>query len=77
MARKHHHTADELLFYESRNLHPHKAAVAAMWLYGSAYSRQCGGSMDFWDALPNSSKRLCRDLVKEIEKARPEARNAK
>jgi len=57
---------------QTRNLNPHKAAVAAMWLYGAAYSNQSGGSMDFWDSLSASEKKSCRRLVAEIEKASPE-----
>lgn len=57
-----------------RNLNPHKAAVAAMYLWGRAYSRQggSGGSMDFWDDLSPASRDLCRRMVADIEKARPE-----
>jgi hypothetical protein len=57
---------------DKRNLNPHKAAVAAMYLWGAAYSRQNGGSMDFWDSLRESDKETCRSLVKAIEKARKE-----
>ena len=52
-----------------RNLHPHKAAVAAMWLWGARYSRQRGGSMDFWDSLTPSEKRTARDLANQIVRA--------
>jgi hypothetical protein len=55
-----------------RNLDPHKPARAAMWLWGERYSQQGGGSMDFWDGLTKSEKELCRRMVREIEKARPE-----
>ncbi len=55
-----------------RDLDPHKAARAAMWLYGAEYAKQGGGSMTFWDRLPQNRKNLCRDLVRDIEKARPE-----
>lgn len=55
-----------------RNLNPHKPAVAAMWLWGKRYSGQGGGSMDFWDSLTPSEKRLCRDMVKRINEARSE-----
>lgn len=55
-----------------RNQNPHKAAVAAMFLYGSEYSRQGGGSMDFWDSLSDSRKNLCREMVSKIENARKE-----
>lgn len=57
---------------QSRNLNPHKPAKAAMYLWGERYSKQGGGSMDFWDALSESERRLARDLVADIEKARPE-----
>jgi hypothetical protein len=55
-----------------RNLNPHKAARAAMYLYGKAYSQQAGGSMDFWDLLPEAWKNVCRTLVRDIEEARAE-----
>lgn len=55
-----------------RNLNPHKPARAAMYMWGKRYSQQGGGSMDFWDSLSAREKRLCRDLVRDIEKARPE-----
>lgn len=55
-----------------RNLNPHKAAVVAMYLWGRAYSHQGGGSMDFWDDLSPASRDLCRRMVADIEKARPE-----
>jgi hypothetical protein len=54
---------------DARNLNPHKSARAAMWLYGHAYAAQSGGSMDFWDSLPEYKKRLCRDMVDAIERA--------
>jgi hypothetical protein len=34
-------TKDEQI---KRNLNPHKAAIAAMWLWGEEYSKQGGGS---------------------------------
>lgn len=49
-----------------RNLSPTKEAMAAMWLYGSDYSQQGGGSMDFWDSLDIPRKRLCKKLVDDI-----------
>ena len=55
-----------------RNLNPHKAAVAAMYLWGRTYSKQGRGSIDFWDGLSESAQRVCRDLVADIEKARVE-----
>jgi hypothetical protein len=54
---------------QTRNFNPHKAAWAAMYLFGERYSRQNGGSMDFWDTLSESEKRLCRYLVKVIEES--------
>ena len=56
-----------------RNQRPIKPAVAAMFIYGREYSMQRGGSMDFWDALDKGRKQVCRDLVTDVEKARPEA----
>lgn len=53
---------------QTRNLNPHKAAKAAMWLYSKQYAASGGGSMDFWDSLSESAKRKCRDLVSGIEK---------
>jgi hypothetical protein len=52
-----------------RNLNPHKPAVAARFLWGKEYAAQGGGSMDFWDRLDQSRKRLCRDLVERIKAA--------
>lgn len=52
-----------------RNFSPHAEAVAAMWLFGKRYSQQNGGSMDFWDALPDGDKGLCRQMVRAIEAA--------
>jgi hypothetical protein len=54
------------------NLNPHKAAVAAMWLWGEEYSAQRGGSMDFWKQLGPSRQDTARRLVKTIEAARKE-----
>ena len=52
---------------KDRNLNPHKPARAAMYVYSTRYSQQTGGSMDFWDKLTESEKRLCRELVNEIQ----------
>lgn len=57
---------------QKRNLNPHKSARAAMWLYGEEYAAQGGGSMDFWDYLSESKKNLCRKLVIDIERSKPE-----
>lgn len=56
---------------ENRN--PHKAARVAMIMWGGAYAAQSGGSMDFWEKLGPNDKKLCRELVKEIENAPVEA----
>lgn len=54
---------------DHRNLTPHAAAVAAMYLYGAEYAAQSGGSMDFWDKLDSSRRRICCDLVFDIGRA--------
>lgn len=54
---------------EQRNLNPSKEAVIAMWLWGSEYSAQHGGSMDFWDKLSKRRKQHCKWMVDAIEKA--------
>ena len=57
---------------DRRNLNPTKLAVAAMYLFGSRYAAQRGGSMDFWDSLPAGDKNLCRELIASIAAARKE-----
>lgn len=57
---------------DKENLNPHKAAVAAMWMWGKEYSEQNGGSMDFWKSLSPSRQDVCRRLVNAIEAARKE-----
>lgn len=52
-----------------RNQNPHKAAVVAMSMWGAEYARQGGGSMDFWDKLDESRKRICREVVERVESA--------
>ena len=59
-----------------RNLNPHAEAQAAMYLWGADYARQRGGSMDFWDRLPDFKKRLCQQLVTDIFRARRKAGRA-
>jgi hypothetical protein len=56
---------------QTRNLNPHRAAKAAMWLYGKDYANQGGGSMDFWDRLPKHRKQTSIRMIKELEKTRP------
>ena len=56
-----------------RNLNPHAEAILAMSWWSDDYAfKQRGGSMDFWDNLPDYKKRLCRDLVKRIRAAKTE-----
>lgn len=55
---------------QSRNLNPHAEATAAMYLWGTEYAAQKGGSMDFWDSLSDHRKSICRDLVAQV-KLRP------
>jgi len=52
---------------QTRNLNPHKPAMAAMYLYGDQYSKSRDGSMDFWDSLPDYKKRICRRLVENLK----------
>lgn len=51
---------------DRRNFNPHKAAVAAMWLYGAEYAAQKDGWMYFWDKLAESKKEACRGLVANV-----------
>lgn len=56
-----------------RNMNPHAEAILAMSWWSEDYAfKQRGGSMDFWDSLPDYKKRLCRDLVKRIQAAKTE-----
>lgn len=54
---------------DRRNLNPTAEAVVAMNLWGYTYSRQNGGSMDFWDSLSASEKMRCTDLVQRVREA--------
>lgn len=56
----------------NRDLNPHKPAKAAMWLFGHRYATSGLGSMAFWDSLPDGEKRLCREMVVDIDRSRPE-----
>ncbi len=58
-----------------RNLAPHAEAIAAMHFWSYSYAaEQSGGSMDFWDSLPEWKKNICRDAVKKIKAASTEKR---
>ena len=54
---------------DRRNLDPAAEAVSAMYLYGHEYAAQRGGSMDFWDSLSASKKRICTEMVSKIKSA--------
>lgn len=53
-----------------RNIHPHAEARLAMALWSNEYAyEQNGGSMDFWDSLNPSRRRICIEVVDGILKA--------
>lgn len=53
-----------------RNLSPHAEARLAMALWSHEYAyEQRGGSMDFWDGLSPSRKRVCVDVLNDVLKA--------
>lgn len=37
-----------------------------MCVWGKRYSEQNGGSMDFWDGLPDYEKKFCQDLADKV-----------
>lgn len=49
-----------------RNLNPTPEARVAMIIWGKEYSRQGGGSMDFYDRLDDDRKVRCRLVVREL-----------
>jgi hypothetical protein len=54
----------------TRNLKPHGEARLAMALWSHEYAHeQRGGSMDFWDNLSPSRKRLCVDILDNVLEA--------
>ena len=59
----------------NRDIDPHKAARAAMWLFGSDYAASGLGSMGYWTTLNKYRQAMCREMVAEIERARPEKSN--
>ena len=61
----------------NRDLAPHKAARAAMWLHAADYAASGLGSMGYWDSLTKYRQAMCRQMVVDIERARPEESNAK
>lgn len=54
---------------QTQNLNPHKFAVAAMWIFRNEYSQHGGGSMDFWQQLPDRYKEMIFTMVRQIEQA--------
>lgn len=51
---------------------PHRCAIAAMYLYGTEYAAQRAGAEAFWHQLSEPKKRVCRNLVRDIERHQPE-----
>lgn len=50
-----------------RNLNPHREARLAMIVWGREYAAQRGGSMDFYDGLDDSRKRLLREWCDDLD----------
>ncbi len=59
-----------------RNLNPHKGAILAKVIWGAEYAKQGDGSMDFYDSLTPSRKRVCREIIVKIENAPNETEKA-
>jgi len=51
---------------EQRNINPHAEAIMAISIWGYQYSRQNLGCMDWWDALPESKKKIVRSTLDRI-----------
>lgn len=56
---------------QTRNLNPTPDARVAMIVWGEEYSKQKGGSMDFWDSLDELRQRKCRLVVKALASTNP------
>ena len=55
----------------ARNLNPHAEAILAMAIWSENYAfKQRGGSMDFWDSLPDWKKKHCQTVVQRIRSAK-------
>jgi hypothetical protein len=52
---------------QTRNLNPTPEATVAMIIWGDEYSKQNGGSMDFWDSLSDARKKRCRLVVEALK----------
>jgi len=57
-----------------RNMNAHQEARVAAAIWGNRYSKQNGGLMDFWDALPDGEKAVARAVTEDIRSAKPEKR---
>ena len=57
---------------QTRNMNPHKKAVIAMWLFGKEYADLGLGSMDYYDGLSGSDKKMCKRMLDAIKEAPPE-----
>lgn len=56
-----------------RNQRPHAEARLAMAIWSREYAhQQKGGSMDFWDAIGDRRRKLCREIVEDVLKAHAE-----
>lgn len=57
---------------QTRNLTPTRAARVAMIIWGEDYSKQSGGSMDFWDRLTEAQQRRCQMVVDVVDQHKGE-----
>jgi hypothetical protein len=54
---------------QEENLNPIPEAVIAMTLYSSEYSKQSGGSMDFYKSLNPARQRQCAELLNRVKQS--------
>lgn len=59
-----------------RNLNPTPEAVFAMFHWSADYARQNGGSMDYYDSLPQPRQEFCKRSVDGILQAAEKHRQA-
>jgi len=57
---------------QTRNLNPTKEARVAMIIWCDEYSKQGGGSMDFWDSLSPERQKRCVSVVEALAAPHPE-----
>jgi hypothetical protein len=55
---------------DKRNLNPHAEAIMAMHVWHDEYAHQGSGSMDFYDKLSEGEKRVCKEGVDQILRAK-------